>query len=123
MILLIAGSRDFQDFDLLEEKLEPYKNEIEEIVSGMANGADKLGVKYSTKHMIPLREFPAQWDLHGRRAGMLRNIEMAQYLNQQDDTMAMVFWDGSSRGTENMISLLKKYNIRHEVVIYGKRSS
>ena len=123
MILLVAGSRDFQDFDLLEEKLEPYKNDIEEIVSGMANGADKLGVKYSVKHMIPLREFPAQWDLHGRRAGMLRNIEMAQYLNQQDGAMAMVFWDGGSRGTENMISLLKKYNIKHEVVRYGERSS
>ena len=34
--------------------------------------------------------------------------------------MAIIFWDGNSIGTGNMISLLQKYNIKHEVVRYGK---
>lgn len=119
MVLLIAGSRDFQDFSLLEEKVNPYKEDITEIVSGVANGADKLGIKYSEKYMVPLKEFPARWDLYGKKAGILRNNEMAQYLSKKDDSMALIFWDGKSKGSENMISLLEKYNIKHEVIRYG----
>ena len=67
------------------------KNNIKEIISGIVNRADKLGVRYSKKHIILLKEFLAKWNLYSRRAGILRNIEMAQYLNKQDNVMAIVF--------------------------------
>jgi hypothetical protein len=47
MNVISAGGRDFNDYSLLKEKCDFFlQNHIEiEIVSGTANGADKLGEK------------------------------------------------------------------------------
>lgn len=70
--VIVAGSRTFNDFDLLCEKLDFFLQAINddiEIVSGMAAGADTLGVKYAQKKGYSVQEFPAQWDALGKRAG------------------------------------------------------
>jgi hypothetical protein len=76
-----------------------------EIVSGGAYGVDFCGEVYANKHKLPLTIFKAQWDLHGKRAGFLRNEEMANYA----DALIAV-WDGESRGTKHMIDSMKKRN-------------
>lgn len=51
MKVIIAGGRDFTDYNLLKVKCTNAlinQNEIE-IVSGCANGADKLGEKYANE--------------------------------------------------------------------------
>lgn len=45
---------------------------------------------------------PADWDRLGKKAGMVRNAQMADYADA-----AIVFWDGKSNGTANMISNMK----------------
>ena len=45
-----------------------------------------------------MRVFPADWDKYGKRAGYLRNVQMAEYADA-----LLAFWDGESRGTKNMI--------------------
>lgn len=51
---IVAGGRDFNDFDLLDRKLTAllsnHKPENVEIVSGRALGADALGVKWAKKY-------------------------------------------------------------------------
>ena len=115
---VIAGGRDFWDWDLLVETLERVRHElgdwdITEIVSGTARGADTLGAKYAVDNDIPVKEFPANWDKHGRSAGYLRNEEMAEYAD-----MVICFWDGQSRGTRHMIDLAKMHKCRLVVVKY-----
>lgn len=102
MKIIIAGGRDFNDFDLLCQKTDiilSRQSEIE-IVSGTANGADKLGERYAQERGYPIKRFPADWSRWGKRAGYFRNEEMAEYADA-----LIVFWDGSSRGTKHMIDI------------------
>lgn len=50
MKLIIAGTRSFQDYDLLCKILKEIEiGNIEEIVCGGARGADKLGERYAKR--------------------------------------------------------------------------
>lgn len=109
--LIIAGSRDFNDYQLLKNSLK--KKNISCIISGMARGADSLGVRYAKEHNIPLVEVPAKWDLYGKSAGYKRNLEMAEMA-----TACICFWDGQSKGTAHMIDIAKKKNLLLKVVRY-----
>ena len=115
MKLIIAGGRQFNDYDLLcthVSKLivDTSKNEI---VSGMADGADSLGVRYAEENNVSLIKMPADWNKHGKSAGYKRNEEMAKIADA-----CICFWDGESRGTKHMIDLAKKYNLITKVITY-----
>lgn len=106
MKTIIAGSRGFTDLDtliMMMEKLEKFPNfwKITEVVSGCAKGADTLGEDYADLESIPKAKFPADWKTHGKKAGYLRNSQMAEYADA-----AICFWDGESRGTAHMINLM-----------------
>ena len=47
MKLAIIGSRDFLDYELLNQELKNYKDKITLVVSGGAKGADTLGEKWA----------------------------------------------------------------------------
>ena len=115
MKLVIAGGRDFSDYELLKEKVSVViadQSDVE-IVSGGARGADSLGERYAREHGLNVRYFPANWDLHGKSAGFIRNREMAIYA----DTV-ICFWDGISKGTSHMINLAKSEGKQLIVVKY-----
>lgn len=105
MKTIIAGSRTFNDYNLLKSKLDYYRqnNTITQIVSGGAAGADTLGEKYSDENDIDLVIMRADWDTHGRAAGPIRNRKMAEYAE-----VLIAVWDGQSRGTKNMIEEMNK---------------
>lgn len=97
--VIIAGSRDFNDYDLLKQKCDFYLQNKTDVViiSGTAKGADQLGERYAQERGLSCRQFPANWDLHGKRAGYLRNTEMAQHAH------ALIAFTNGSRGTAHMI--------------------
>lgn len=108
--VIIAGSRDFNDYSFLKEKLDILLSEIKddiEIVSGKARGADQLGEKYAKERNYSIAEFPADWNRFGNSAGYIRNEEMAKYANA-----CVAFWMNNSRGTKHMIDLSEKYNLK-----------
>lgn len=111
--LIIAGSRDFDNYKLLKQTILPYLNNIEEIISGTARGADSLGEQFAKEFNIPVRQFPANWNTYGKKAGYLRNVQMAK-----NATACIVFWDGKSRGTQHMINIAKQYGLKLKIVIY-----
>jgi len=110
--LIIAGSRTFNDYDLLKTNLSNL-NSITEIVSGTAKGADLLGERFAVENNIPIKKFPANWSKFGKSAGFLRNKEMAEYA----DTL-IVFWDGKSKGTKHMIDLGHTNKLHVTVVLF-----
>ncbi len=65
------------------------------------------------KNNIKIIEFPADWEKFGKKAGYIRNEEMAKYSDS-----CIVFWDGKSKGTKHMIELAKKYNLNLKIVKY-----
>jgi hypothetical protein len=103
--VIVAGSRTFDNYQYLEEKmlelLEGTGDPVE-IVSGTAKGADQFGEKFAAKHGLGCIRMPANWDQYGKRAGYLRNEQMAEI----GDAL-VAFWDGESRGTKHMIDIAK----------------
>lgn len=95
----VFGGRDYNDYERVSNVLDKITR-FDSIVCGEARGADSLGRRYAEEHNIQIDSFPAEWDKHGKRAGYIRNRDMA---NSCD--LAIGFWDGKSRGTGNMIGL------------------
>lgn len=128
MRIIIAGSRDFNDFELLDGvvielikdlKEQGYntKREVLEIISGTARGADKLGERFADKYNLKVVRFPADWNI-GKQAGYIRNSQMAEYASQDNELgMLIAFWNGS-RGTKHMIDLAKKKGLRVEIISF-----
>jgi len=113
--VIVAGGRDFNNYDLLKstlDKLFSQKTDIE-IVSGMARGADSLAVKYASEKQYPLKKFPADWKLHGNTSGYKRNVLMAGYADA-----CVCFWDGTSKGTAHMIETARKYRLQLRTIKY-----
>jgi hypothetical protein len=115
MKVIIAGSRDFDDYEVLRKYCDfllQSQKDIE-IVSGTAKGADHLGERYAIERGYKVTRFPADWNKHGKAAGYIRNEEMAKY----GDAL-IAFWNGNSKGTEHMINLATKYKLNIRVCNY-----
>lgn len=102
MKIIIAGGRDFNSYPVAEQVLNQYKSQIDEVVCGDAKGADTIGAHWASYNNIMIKHFPAKWNQYGKRAGYLRNEEMGNYADA-----LIAFWDGSSRGTRNMIDIMR----------------
>lgn len=118
--VIIAGGRDFNDYELLKSKcLLLLKNKMEQcdvqVVCGCARGADTLGKQFAEELGLKVLEYPADWDKYGKRAGYIRNEEMAKISNA-----LIAFWDGESRGTKHMIDLAKEYGLPTRIIYYKK---
>ena len=124
--VIIAGGRKFNDYEMLKRNMLKFIQKLHdhidfhkvEIVSGNANGTDKLGERFAKEYHYDLKIMPAQWDLHGRSAGYLRNKEMLAYTKEADHSVLVAFWDGQSKGTKNMIDISRKILDNVEVIFY-----
>lgn len=107
MKTVIFGSRSLK-VDVGEirtiELLLPHT--VTQVISGMAKGIDTCAVKYANCYGIPLICMPALWDEFGKKAGLLRNIEMCKIAEQ-----AICIWDGKSTGTKHMLNLVQEKGI------------
>jgi hypothetical protein len=97
MKVIIAGGRNYQitksDIEILDRLNAIYK--FSEVVSGDCSGADRAGALWAIAKKIPVKHFPADWDNFGRRAGPMRNREMADYAD------AAILFSGGA-GTASM---------------------
>lgn len=128
--VIIAGGRDFDDEKFLFDKMDYYLREVLakiEIVSGHQKsedngyyyGADYFGEKYARARKFSLEIFPADWKKLGKKAGPIRNRKMgASGVNA-----CVVFWDGKSQGSKNMIDICNELKIPLRIVKYPATSS
>ena len=114
--VIIAGGRDFNNYELLQKSMDRLLVNITEdiaVVCGMARGADTLGETYAKDRGYEVHYYPADGDQFGKSAGYRRNEQMAQNADA-----LVAFWDGCSRGTKHMIDLAKRYNLKVRVICY-----
>jgi hypothetical protein len=106
--LLVCGSRTWTDAALLAEAVEQTVAEHGQgragvvLIEGDARGADRLAGALAKAHGWALEVYPADWQRHGRAAGMLRNARM---LRQGRPERVLAFTDDltASRGTADMV--------------------
>lgn len=122
MKVIIAGSRHmpFSMYPLIAVAVERFEAmtgwKITEVVCGKAKGADTFGEKWARCEAgLPVTEFPADWDTYGKRAGPIRNGEMADYA----DGLIVFIWDGS-RGSANMLEQMQNRNKPCYVIYDGE---
>ena len=135
--VMICGSRTFDDYDKLKSEvlLALTKRDIVVkrfgiiIISGEANGADKLGEKFALENGYKVEKYPALWnDLtkkpckikinkYGKQynclAGLNRNKDMVEVSD-----LVIMFHDGKSKGTLDDLNLCKKYNKDYEYILF-----
>lgn len=112
MKLIIAGTRSLEVPDsFIESLVKMHRLQLTEVVSGacgfsegqcvsdgpLAKGIDGCGEYYARSRHLPIVSFYANWGLHGKSAGPLRNKAMASYADA-----LLLIWDGKSRGSNNM---------------------
>lgn len=108
--VIIAGCRDFFDYDVVRDYADKMLAAIEDdiqIVSGHASGVDKLGERYARERGYDVALYPAEWNKYGAAAGPKRNREMAKNADA-----LIAYWDGGSRGTKNMIEEAKAKGLK-----------
>ncbi len=115
MKVIVAGSRGFNDYQLLEHKLDKILQNQKDItiISGNAKGADTLGEVYAVARNYGLETYPADWGRFKNSAGYIRNEQMAKIADA-----SVIFWDGFSKGAKHMIDLSHKYELKTRVIKY-----
>lgn len=114
MRIVISGSRDFNNYEVIESKIldiigKLNSNNSMEIISGGCRGVDKCAEMFAYRNGFKFTEFPADWSL-GKRAGYLRNKQMAEYASELNGIL-IAFWNMKSKGTKMMIDLARRYGL------------
>ena len=114
MKTIIAGSRDIDDFQIVNHAIITSGFVITEVVSGTAKGVDLEGEGWASLNEVPIKRFPANWAEFGRGAGHKRNAAMAEYAEA-----CIVIWNGKSPGSRNMINEAAKHGLKLYVYSTG----
>jgi YspA, cpYpsA-related SLOG family len=110
--LLICGSRNWSDDVAIDELLLAalYRVAVEGdgplvVLQGGARGADRLARERCEYHTVRCEQYDADWQRDGRRAGVLRNLDM---LNQGRPDRVVAFTDDFANphsGTRHMCQI------------------
>jgi hypothetical protein len=113
---LICGSRDFSNPFMASIWIDAYLRSMlkrgDIVIHGNARGADRISAESAERAGCTVLAYEADWETHGKRAGIIRNLEM---LDANPD-MVIAFWTGKSKGTKHTISEAEKRGI-HTIVI------
>ena len=107
MKTIIAGSRNLDKPEYVEEAIRECGWEVTGVVSGGARGVDQQGEHYARLNGLPVFLFPAYGGLHGKAAGAIRNRQMAE-----NAEALIAIWDGQSKGTKNMIDIATRKGLK-----------
>ena len=132
MKIIVAGGRDFTNKEMMKDFLQcMYQNgnldDSLELVCGMAKGADMTAYELFEEEGLVVHERPADWQdmsepcvvgtnyfgKYNKLAGMKRNHAMGD-----EADILVAFWDGSSKGTKDMIEYMNKLGKPVHIVKY-----
>lgn len=113
MRVIVCGSRGWHDRDKITDRLAllPAADDTV-VVHGAAKGADRIAEQEAQKLGLLVEAHPADWTRYGKRAGIVRNEEMAAL----GADLCIAFWDGMSNGTAHMMAAADARGIPVEVV-------
>jgi len=110
--ILVSGSRGWSNKRLVRDAL-PTKGDVI-VIHGGALGADFLASEVAQERGFAEWVFVPDWENLGKKAGTIRNGNM---LKRGDPHEALVFWDGKSRGTKDMLDRLNRANVHTQLFV------
>ena len=94
MKVAIVGSRGLR----VPIPAEAIPKNTTQIVSGAANGIDRMARAFALEHHIQILEILPDYARYGRRAPLMRNNSIIDYADY-----VIAIWDGKSAGTKYVI--------------------
>ena len=113
MLVLICGDRNWTNRQAIARELSRFDPGGDVVMHGAARGADQLAGETARLMGFPVKSYPADWDKHGKAAGMIRNKLM---LSQKPD-IVLAFHSNleESKGTKHMVQIAKAEGITTEI--------
>lgn len=110
MRVLICGDRHWAGKTEIKVFIEQLPKDTI-IIHGRARGADSLAGYYAREEGLEVIEFPAQWQVYGRSAGIIRNQQM---LDEGKPDLVVYFHNNlaNSRGTKDMVERATRAGIK-----------
>lgn len=102
--VLVCGGRDFDDGDLVFSVLDEIRPAV--VIEGAASGADHHAHNWAINRGRLNETYAANWRLHGKGAGPLRNQRM---IDEGKPDLVVAFPGG--RGTADMVRRAKAAGI------------
>ena len=106
MKVLVCGGRDYANLDAVMIAIRKLSPRPSHIIHGSAMGADALAGEAAAKLGIQDVRCPANWGLHGRRAGPIRNHNMLEL----HPDLVLAFPGGN--GTAHMCKIARQRGIQ-----------
>lgn len=106
--VLVCGSRGYTNTKHLHKSLDKIHEEypIELVIEGGARGADELASIWATSKGIPNKRVYADWSMHNKAAGPIRNQKMIE----MKPDLVVAFPGG--KGTQDMKTRAINNNIQ-----------
>lgn len=107
MRLLVCGGRELGDEVLVTSWLDFLHRQVQVdiLIHGAATGADTIADVWAKRNLITVEDYPvtkAEWTVHGRAAGPIRNRKM--YWGSKPD-LVLAFPGG--KGTADMVEVAR----------------
>ena len=114
MKLLISGDRHWKNENLIKDTITYFLPEV--VIHGGSRGADTLANRAAKFLHIPVQEFPAKWNIHGKAAGSIRNQQM---IDEGNPDLVVAFHDDIIKSLESadMLSKAEDNNIDYCLVM------
>lgn len=108
MRLAVCGGRNYQNHEHVRRVLDEIVNhaDVAVLITGGARGADFLAEQWAFANAIHVKAYQAEWTIHGRAAGPLRN----QRIVDDGKPDFLVAFPGG-RGTADMVRRAKAARI------------
>ena len=111
-VVLVCGSRDWDDYETIRDRLSRLPADTE-IIEGGQHGADLMAKSAAESLGLEYIEYGAAWKGSLKRgAGFARNIKM---LDREQPDLVIAFQLKRSRGTQHTIDEARKRGIEVEV--------
>lgn len=108
--VIVFGSRGYEFRSAVRMRVLRLPRDVVVVVGG-APGPDKIAQITAQSAGMRTEVHYADWATHGKRAGLMRNEDMAAL----GADLAIGFWDGQSRGTAHMVKTCKAAGIPLEI--------
>lgn len=117
--VIVCGTREGVRPDVLAVTLATVvrlHGPIATIVQGGARGVDAQAADWARRNGVRVEEHPANWELHGKSAGPIRNREMARL-----GANLCVCFPGAGPGTWDMVDVVARHRIPRWVIEAPKK--